>query len=75
MFIPRGCAHGFLTLSETARFLYKCDNFYHVASEGGIIYNDPTLNIDWMLPDEDLIVSDKDKELPSFKMTFPNQLS
>ena len=75
MFIPRGCAHGFLTLSETARFLYKCDNFYHVASEGGIIYNDPTLKIDWMLPDEDLIVSAKDKELPFFKMTFPNQLS
>ncbi|RDY57862.1 dTDP-4-dehydrorhamnose 3,5-epimerase [Flagellimonas nanhaiensis] len=72
MFIPRGCAHGFLTLSETARFAYKCDNFYNVASESGIIYNDPTLNIDWMLPEEELIISAKDKELPSFKMTVPN---
>ena len=68
LFIPRGCAHGFLTLSETARFVYKCDNFYNVASERGIIYNDPTLNIDWILKEEDLIISAKDKDLPYFKV-------
>ncbi|SHG69237.1 dTDP-4-dehydrorhamnose 3,5-epimerase [Flagellimonas flava] len=66
MFIPRGCAHGFVTLSDTAKFFYKCDNFYHAASEGGIIYNDPTFNIDWILNTEDLIISEKDKILPAF---------
>ena len=49
-FIPRGFAHGFLVLSETATFFYKCDNFYNKESEGGIIYNDTTLNIDWQFP-------------------------
>ena len=47
LFIPRGFAHGFLVLSDTAIFSYKCDNFYNKASEGGIIYNDKDLNIDW----------------------------
>jgi dTDP-4-dehydrorhamnose 3,5-epimerase len=46
-FIPKGFAHGFLVLSDTATIFYKCDNFYNKESEGGIIYNDPTLNIDW----------------------------
>lgn len=46
-FVPRGFAHGFLVLSETATFFYKCDNFYNKESEGGIIYNDPNLKIDW----------------------------
>jgi len=65
-FVPRGFGHGFVVLSETAVFFYKCDNFYNKASEGGIIYNDPTFGIDWSLEEKDLILSDKDKELPTF---------
>src|SRR3954463_4283432 len=49
-FIPRGFAHGFVVLSDTAVFFYKCDNFYNKAAEGGLMYNDPQLNIDWKLP-------------------------
>lgn len=66
LFVPRGFAHGFITLSETSVFCYKCDNFYDKASEGGIIYNDATLNLDWHLPEEQLIVSQKDLQLPTF---------
>jgi dTDP-4-dehydrorhamnose 3,5-epimerase len=66
LFIPRGCAHGFVTLSDTATFFYKCDNFYNKASEGGVLYNDSELNIDWMLNESELIISDKDKILPAF---------
>ncbi|MFN8326548.1 MAG: dTDP-4-dehydrorhamnose 3,5-epimerase, partial [Flavobacteriaceae bacterium] len=54
-FVPRGFAHGFLVLSETATFFYKCDNFYNKESEGGIIYNDETININWQFSLEDLI--------------------
>ncbi len=64
LFIPRGFGHGFSVLSETAEFFYKCDNFYNKASEGGIIYNDPKLNIDWQLAIEEIKVSEKDMELP-----------
>jgi dTDP-4-dehydrorhamnose 3,5-epimerase len=64
-FIPKGFAHGFLVLSETATFFYKCDNFYNAASEGGIIYNDPQLNIDWQFEIDKLIISDKDIALPN----------
>lgn len=64
-FIPRGFAHGFLVLSETATFFYKCDNFYDKASEGGLIYNDPTVNIDWQFPISELLISEKDLVLPS----------
>ncbi len=67
LFIPRGFAHGFVVLSETAHFFYKCDNFYNKEAEGGIIFNDTSLNIDWKLPEDQLIVSDKDKVLPSFE--------
>ena len=67
LFVPRGFAHGFITLSETSVFAYKCDNLYNKESEGGIIYNDATLDLDWHLPQEDLIVSSKDMELPSFE--------
>tara|TARA_R110002012_G_scaffold320402_2_gene543900 strand:+ start:9139 stop:9690 length:552 start_codon:yes stop_codon:yes gene_type:complete len=67
LFIPKGCAHGFVTLSKTAIFFYKCDNYYHKNSEAGIIYNDRSLQIDWQLPESDLIISDKDKVLPLFK--------
>ena len=64
-FIPRGFAHGFLVLSEIATFFYKCDNFYNKDSEGGLIYNDPTINIDWNFPLEQLIISEKDQILPT----------
>ena len=60
LFVPRGFAHGFVVLSETAQFFYKCDNYYHKLSEGGIMYNDPHLAINWRLPSEDLLLSDKD---------------
>lgn len=63
-FIPRGFAHGFVVLSHTADFFYKCDNYYNKASEGGIIYNDAEINIDWHMNKSDLIVSPKDAELP-----------
>lgn len=65
LFIPRGFAHGFLVLSERATFFYKCDNFYNKESEGGIIYNDATLNIDWQFDDKELLVSEKDILLPT----------
>lgn len=65
LFIPRGFGHGFVVLSEEADFFYKCDNYYNKVSEGGIIYNDPDINIDWKLADEELLVSPKDMELPT----------
>lgn len=65
LFIPKGFAHGFSVLSEKAEVLYKCDGFYNKESEGGIIYNDPTLEIDWRIPAEAEIVSEKDKILPT----------
>jgi len=69
LFIPHGFAHGFLVLSETALFTYKCDNFYSKEHEDGIIYNDPQLNIDWQIDLAEAIVSDKDKQLPNFGET------
>lgn len=66
-FVPRGFAHGFLVLSETATFFYKCDNFYNKESEGGLIYNDETLNINWDFPSQDLIISEKDQILPNLQ--------
>jgi dTDP-4-dehydrorhamnose 3,5-epimerase len=67
LFIPRGFAHGFLVLSDTAVFFYKCDNFYDKAAEGGLMYNDPQLNIDWGLPESSLILSEKDLLNPLLK--------
>jgi dTDP-4-dehydrorhamnose 3,5-epimerase len=67
LYVPRGFAHGFVTLSEKSIFCYKCDNYYDKASEGGIIYNDATLAIDWHLPEVEFIVSEKDLLLPSFE--------
>jgi dTDP-4-dehydrorhamnose 3,5-epimerase len=64
-FVPRGFAHGFLVLSETATFFYKCDNFYNKDSEGGIIFNDSQLNINWQFPEKELLISDKDCVLPT----------
>lgn len=61
-YIPRGFAHGFLVLSEEAEFTYKCDELYHPNDEGGIIWNDKTINIEWPLDKtENIIQSDKDK--------------
>src|SRR4030095_9313115 len=66
LLVPKGFAHGFSVLSETADVLYKCERFYHKASEAGILYNDPSLNIDWRIPTDKAIVSDKDLQQPSF---------
>ncbi|AGF96605.1 dTDP-4-dehydrorhamnose 3,5-epimerase [Methanosarcina mazei Tuc01] len=65
--IPKGFAHGFSVLSETAVFAYKCDEYYHPEAEDGIIYNDPALNIDWKIPEKDAKLSEKDKLLPELK--------
>lgn len=65
LFIPRGFGHGFSVLSDTAEFFYKCDNYYKKDAEGGIIYKDQTLNIDWKVQSENIKVSDKDLILPS----------
>lgn len=67
LYIPRGFAHGFSVLSERAVFAYKCDNFYNKETEGGIRYDDPFLNIDWRVPVEQAILSEKDLELPYIK--------
>ena len=67
LYVPRGFAHGFVVLEDETLFAYKCDNYYDRSSEGGIIYNDATLSIDWHLPSKDLIISEKDQKLPSFK--------
>ena len=66
LYIPRGFVHGFSVLSETAEFLYKCDNFFNKASETGVIYNDADLNIDWMIPQDQQSVSEKDLLLKTF---------
>ena len=63
-FIPSGFAHGFVVLSKHAEFFYKCDNYYNKAAEGGLHYADPGLNIDWKVPTEKLLISDKDAILP-----------
>ena len=67
LFVPRGFAHGFVVLSETALFFYKCDNYYNKEAEEGIIYNDPDLNIDWRIESDEVIVSKKDLELEHFR--------
>lgn len=66
MYVPRGFAHSFLVLSETAVFSYKCDNFYNKESESGIRYSCENLNIEWLLPKSALLLSEKDKVLPFF---------
>ena len=67
LMIPRGFGHGFSVLSEKAVFTYKCDNVYNKASEGGIRFDDPDINIDWKVRPEDAILSDKDKNAPFLK--------
>lgn len=73
-FIPRGFAHGFVVLSPTARFLYKCDNRYNPEAECGIIWNDTQLNIDWKISKEDIKVSDKDLKHKALKDISPEKL-
>jgi len=65
--IPRGFAHGFLVLSDTAEFVYKCDEFYHPEDEGGIMYNDMDINIEWPKLDCEIILSEKDQKHPTLK--------
>ena len=65
LFIPAGFAHGFSVLSDRAELLYKCDSFYNKESDAGIQFNDPVLNIDWKIPLDKIIVSEKDQQLPS----------
>jgi dTDP-4-dehydrorhamnose 3,5-epimerase len=71
LFVPRGFAHGFIVLSDTATFFYKCDNLYNKDSEGGIIYNDGTIDINWGLADNELLVSEKDTVLPTLQNSRP----
>lgn len=67
LWIPRGFAHGFAVLSEKAIFSYKCDNYYNPEADGGILYNDPTLEIDWLIPQNDISLSPKDKKQAAFE--------
>lgn len=64
LWVPQGFAHGFVVLSETATFAYRCDNYYAPEYEGGIIWDDPSIGIDWGLPDESVQLSEKDRLLP-----------
>ena len=63
LFVPRGFAHGFVVLSDEAEFFYKCDNYYNKEAEGGVVYNDKELNIDWKIGFKDIVVSQKDLNL------------
>ena len=74
IFVPRGFAHGFSVLEDNSIFSYKCDNYYNKVSESGIIYNDPELNIDWMLDEDEILLSEKDKLLQNFKSLYPNEV-
>ena len=67
LFIPRGFAHGFIVLSDDAILQYKCDNYYAPDHEGALLWNDPELEIDWILPEEEIILSEKDKLNPLLK--------
>ncbi|RYE14554.1 MAG: dTDP-4-dehydrorhamnose 3,5-epimerase [Sphingobacteriales bacterium] len=66
LYVPRGFLHGYSVISETAEFFYKCDNFYNKAAEFGVIYNDPELAINWQVPAEKQVISEKDIVLPKF---------
>ncbi len=66
LFIPKGFLHGFSVLEDNTIFAYKCDNYYSKESEDGVLFNDPELNIDWMLEEEEIVLSEKDKELKTF---------
>ncbi len=66
-YIPRGFAHGFSVLSEQAVFTYKCDNLYHPEAEGGLLLSDPDVAIDWQVPEDKRVISEKDTKHPLFK--------
>lgn len=66
LFVPRGFAHGFVVLSDTATFAYKVDNYYSPECDRGLAFDDPQLNIDWQLPSDQLLLSAKDTQQPSF---------
>ena len=73
-YIPEGFAHGFLVLSDVAEFSYKCTDFYHPGDEGGLIYNDPEIGVEWPIPEGmELILSDKDKKWGRLSETFKFQ--
>jgi dTDP-4-dehydrorhamnose 3,5-epimerase len=65
LLVPRGFAHGYSVLTETAEVFYKCDNFYNKEAEGGLAFNDPALQIDWKIPAENMVLSAKDTQYPS----------
>jgi dTDP-4-dehydrorhamnose 3,5-epimerase len=67
LFIPKGFAHGFSVLEDDTIFAYKCDHYYNKESEGGVVYNDKELDIDWKLNKEEIVLAEKDKELKRFK--------
>ncbi|MEJ7627180.1 MAG: dTDP-4-dehydrorhamnose 3,5-epimerase [Ferruginibacter sp.] len=69
LLVPQGFAHGYSVLSETAEVFYKCDNFWNKEAEGGVLYNDPHLNIDWRIPSNKAVISEKDLVYPLFKNT------
>ena len=71
LFVPQGFAHGYEVLSDTAIFAYKCDQYYAPGQEGGIRYDDPALRIKWILPSDQIIVSEKDLQLPNFSEHRP----
>lgn len=65
--VPKGFGHGFIVLSDSAELLYKTDEFHYPESEGGILFNDPSLNIDWRVPEREMIISERDKKHPLLK--------
>ena len=73
-YVPRGFAHGYIVLTPTALFAYKCDNFYDPAAEGGVRFDDPALGIDWLINPEEIKASDRDRGLPSFGQHLPLDL-
>ena len=72
LLVPKGFAHGYSVLSETAEVIYKCDEFYNKQSEGGLLYNDPVLKIDWQIPAEKAVVADRDKVHPNLANCVSN---
>ena len=72
LLVPKGFAHGYSVISETAEVFYKCDEFYHKESEGGISLSDPALKIDWQIPADQMIISEKDKQSDLLENTIHN---
>jgi dTDP-4-dehydrorhamnose 3,5-epimerase len=72
LLVPKGFAHGYSVLSDTSEVFYKCDTFYNKDAEGGLMYNDPFLNIDWKIPADKQVISEKDMHHPSFENCINN---